>query len=87
MGGNFRINERGIQQAIQPQLDNIQAQVNEILRSTLREVRDEMTGQPADEVLVVIEQRLEERMPLKFELNRENLREFAVAIEEGTLED
>lgn len=81
----FTINENAIKRAAQPQIDEIQDRINETLRATLREVRDEMTGQPADEVLVVIKQRLLERIP-GLELNAGNLREYAVAIEKGELE-
>ena len=60
-------------------------EANAVLRTTLREVRDQLTGAPADEVLDALTARLGERVGDDFTISESALREYAAAISEGTL--
>lgn len=80
----IHINEDALQRAIQPQIDKMQADLNEQLRSSIRGVRDEMEGQPADDVYAVLIQRLERDIP-NLNVNEANMRTVAAEIEAGTL--
>ena len=64
----------------------LQEQVNLALQSTIREVRDEMTGQPAATVYDELVRRLETRIE-GLQFNEAELRTVAAAIEDGTLEE
>ena len=87
MGKNFEINidEAALQRAIQPGIEEIERQSNEILHATVREVRDEMDGQPAEEVYDALATRLRAALP-GFTLDHDRVVELAEAISEGTLE-
>lgn len=80
------IDEAALQSALQPQLDELQAHINETLQTILTEVRDEMEGQPADEVEPVLRSRVQAALP-DLELGDVELWEFAEAIEQRTLRD
>ncbi|GAA4727430.1 hypothetical protein GCM10025782_27560 [Pedococcus ginsenosidimutans] len=58
---------------------------NAVLRATLREVRDELGGEPAEVVHAELVRRLAERVPDGFTVRDADLREDAVAISDGTL--
>lgn len=60
-------------------------EANAVLRATLREVRDELTGAPAGDVLAALTTRLAERVGADFTIRESALREYAEAISEGTL--
>lgn len=45
------IDEDALLRAAQPQLDAVQERLNEELRTILREVRDSMSRQPAEQVM------------------------------------
>jgi hypothetical protein len=79
-----RIDEAALQRAIQPGIDRIQDQMNEQLRTAIAQVRDEMQGQPADEVFEVLVQRLKADIP-GFKVNEQAMRGVATEIEAGTL--
>lgn len=81
-----RIDEAALRRAVQPSIDDLQARLNAELQSTIREVRDEMEGQPADQVFDTLVARLEERIP-GLNLNEDTLRGVAAEIEAGTLTD
>ena len=58
---------------------------NVVLRATLREVRDELGGEPAEVVYAELVRRLAERVPDGFTVRDADLRKDAVAISDGTL--
>lgn len=80
----IKIDEAALQRAIQPGIDRMQAQRNEQLQTTIRDVRDEMGGQPADRVYETLVTRLRADIP-GFNVNEEAMRKVAVEIEAGTL--
>lgn len=80
------INEDAIRKAAQPGLDGLQAKLTAELQATLRELRDEMEGQPADDVQAELVKRLDARIP-GFRPNDDVVRRYAEAISEGTLTD
>lgn len=82
----IQINEAALRRAAQPGLDRMQQQLNDELHAVLREVRDEMSGQPAAAVLAELKLRLARRIP-GVQLNEDNLRQLAQEIEAGTLTD
>lgn len=87
MGKNFeiKIDEAALQRAIQPGIEEIERQSNEILHATVREVRDEMDGQPAEEVYEVLATRLRAALP-GFTFDHDRVVELAEAISQGSLE-
>jgi uncharacterized protein (DUF2267 family) len=58
---------------------------NAVLRATLREVRDELGGEPAEAVHAELVRRLAARVPVGFTVREADLREDAAAISDGTL--
>lgn len=58
---------------------------NAVLRATLREVRDELGGEPAEAVHAELVRRLAARVPVGFIVREADLREDAAAISDGTL--
>jgi hypothetical protein len=60
-------------------------EANAVLRATLREVRDELTGAPVEQVLASLTGRLAQRVGGDFTIRESGLREYAEAISEGTL--
>jgi hypothetical protein len=60
-------------------------EANAVLRATLREVRDELTGAPVEEVLAALTGRLSQRVGSDFTIRGSALQEYAAAISEGTL--
>jgi hypothetical protein len=58
---------------------------NAALRATLREVREELGGQPADLVHAELVRRLAARVGSGFTVRDADLREDAAAISDGTL--
>ena len=85
MPGRFVPNpnlERELQQLIEQE---VQPQVNAAVQDVVRGVRDEMVGDPADQVYTELVARLQQEFPA-IELNEPELREIAQTIEDGTLE-
>jgi hypothetical protein len=58
---------------------------NAVLRGTLREVREELGGQPVAAVHAELVRRLAERVPHGFTVRDADLRADAAAISDGTL--
>ena len=86
MGNRIKIDEAALRRALQPQVDKMQAELNETFQALVRAVRDEMSGQPADRVFPVLVQRLRDAVP-GANINEANLRVVAQQIEAGTLPD
>jgi hypothetical protein len=83
---NFHIDEAALQRAVQPGVDRLEAEMNQTLQNTIREVRDTMTGQPADQVYDQLVSRLQARL-VGIQLNEPQLGGVAQAIQDGTLTD
>lgn len=84
MTKKFSLDEAAILRAVQPKLDEIQAQANLAVQDVVRGVRDDMEGQPADDVYAELVKRLNEQIS-GMTLNHDNLRALAAEIEAGTL--
>lgn len=80
----IKIDEAALRRAIQPQLDNAQQALTQQLQATVREVNDEMSGQPSDQIYDTLVTRLRNQIP-GFKVNEQEMRRVAAEIEAGTL--
>ena len=86
MATNLRlvVDEGAARQAIPPQLAEAAAMLTTALQELARDVRDEMSDRPADEVYAELRRRIEEAIP-GVELDGAKLRPVAEEISAGTL--
>ena len=77
---------KALNKVLEDATSKLQGQFNAVLQSTIREVRDEMAGQPAATVYDELVSRLETRLE-GFNANEPELRTVAAAIQDGTLKD
>lgn len=77
-------NDKGLAEAIEQARQRLEGQMNEELQGIVRQVRDEMSGQPAGAVYGELVRRIDEELPT-FQVNEPRLLEVAVAIQDGTL--
>lgn len=82
----FELDEAALQRAIQPQLDLLEADLNQALQDTIREVKAEHDGQSVDEVYHVLVTRLM-AVIIGFNPDEPQLRKLAQDIVDGNLED
>lgn len=82
----FNINQAALDDAVAESMASLQAEYTAALQDVVREVRDEMEGQPVDEVYDELVRRLEEEIPGS-QPNEPNLRIVAQEISDGTLTD
>ena len=80
----IKIDEAALRRAIQPQLDNAQQALTQQLQATVREVNDEMSGQPSDQIYDTLVTRLRNQIP-GFKVNEQEMRRVSAEIEAGTL--
>jgi hypothetical protein len=80
----LKADEKALREAIQPQLAEVAAMLTSALQDLAREVRDEMTDRPADEVHAELRRRIEQAIP-GVELDEAKLRPVAEEISAGTL--
>jgi hypothetical protein len=81
----IKLNQQALDKLAREAARRQEPTVNAVLHETLRELRNEMTGQPADEIETELVKRLSARIPGFTPAPQ--LRELAEAIEAGTLED
>lgn len=81
----IHLDQDAIMRAVQPQIDKLQQEFTTQLQAIVREVRDEMNGQPAAEVYAVLMTRLRAGLPAETTLDEAKIRELADEIEAGTL--
>lgn len=80
----IKIDEAALRRAIQPQLDKAEDTLTQQLQATVRDVNDEMRGQPSNHVYDTLVKRLRDQIP-GLTLNEREMRRVAAEIEAGTL--
>jgi hypothetical protein len=82
MGINFKFNEAALEKLKQDAIRKLQPEVDARLQGIIRGVRDEMEGQPADDVYAELVTRLDAAGVTP---NEPNVRKLAEEIQAGTL--
>ena len=80
----FKINQAALNAAAAEGLAKLQPEYDAAVQGVVRGVRDDMEGQPADEVYPELVRRLEAEIP-GVQPNESNLRRVAQEISDGTL--